>query len=101
MSKLSEILEQARNLLQGEPLRAITYGGAVVVYIVAKALGSIPDQSLDQALLNAGAAVTIIVSFVESARRFVYSEPTVQAIATQAAVTGDDTIPAPPADEIA
>lgn len=95
---IASILEAARGLLIGEPARAIGYGAAVVIYFAAKALGSIPDQSLDEALLSAGVAIGTVASVVESIRRFVYSQPTVVAIAELAAATGYADVPAPPAD---
>lgn len=81
-SKGSAVLDKARDLLQGETLRAIGYGAGVVIYLVAKAVGSIPDLSFDQAVLQAGAAAAVLVTVIESARRFVFSPKTVAAIVT-------------------
>lgn len=74
---ISDILDKVRDLLTGEPARAIGYGGAAVVYLVAKALGSIPDVSPEEALVQVTAAIALVASFVETIRRFVYSPNTV------------------------
>lgn len=69
--QLLNLLDEVRDLLSGEPARAIGYGGAAVIYIVAKAVGIIPDQTPEQALVAAGAAIAVVASFVESIRHFV------------------------------
>jgi hypothetical protein len=97
MSILNGLLDKAESILQGEPARIIGYGAAVAIYLVAKISGSIADQTPEQALVSAGAGITAVIGVIESIRHFVYSVPTVQAIATSAAQTGDDTIPPPPA----
>ncbi len=71
MAAISALLDQVRGLLQGEPLRAIGYGAGVIIYIVARASGKIADVSLDQAVIQAGAAAAILASVVETARRYV------------------------------
>lgn len=71
LAKVRDVLDAVRDTLQGEPLRAISYGSAVVIYLVARASGQIADVSLDQALVQAGAAAAIVVSVVETARRYV------------------------------
>jgi len=71
MDKLSAILERARGLLAGEPLRAIGYGAGVVIWIVAGVSGRIPDVPLDQAILQAGGAAAVLASVIETARRYV------------------------------
>ena len=68
---VSVLLDKLSALLQGEPLRAITYGAAVIVYFAAKILGVIPDQSFDQAVIEAAAGLAILVTVIETARRFV------------------------------
>jgi hypothetical protein len=73
---LLNLIDKVEQLLQGETLRAIGYGGAVVVYLVAKAVGSIPDVPFEQAVTQAIAATGVIGAFVESARHFVYSPAT-------------------------
>ena len=79
---LQTILEKARALLQGEPLRAIVYGAAVVVWLTthiaqALAIGHLAVVDLDQALLMATAAAAALTEF---ARRWTYSPATVAAI---------------------
>jgi hypothetical protein len=77
---ISAILDKARAMLSGEPARAIGYGAAVVVYLVAKASGAIADVPLDQAVLQTTSAIAVVVSVIESIRRFVYSPASVTAI---------------------
>lgn len=74
------ILDSVQSVLRGEPARVIGYGGAVVVYLVARVSGSIPDVPLDTAIVQATAAIAVVASFVETIRRLVYSPATVAAI---------------------
>lgn len=79
---MQAILEKVRALLQGEPLRAIVYGAAVVIWIVTRVaaalhVGNIAAVDLDQALVMATAAS---VALTEFARRWTYSPATVAAI---------------------
>jgi hypothetical protein len=79
---LQNLLAKARELLQGEPLRAIVYGAAVVVWLTthiaqALAIGHLAVVDLDQALLMATAAAAALTEF---ARRWTYSPATVAAI---------------------
>lgn len=80
MDKLKALLDKAEELLQGEPARAIGYGAAVVIYLVARAVGAIEDVSLDQSLVLAAGYVATVASVIESIRHFVYSPATVAAI---------------------
>lgn len=82
MDKIKALLAQVDTLLHGEPARAIGYGAAVIIYIVAKASGKFPDVSLDSALVSAGTALAAVVGVVETIRHFVYSPNTVEAIVT-------------------
>jgi len=95
---LVDIAVRVQSLLTGEPLRAIQYGAIAVVYLVVKgaiALGYVVDQpDLDGIAIAVAAAIAVVT---EVSRRFVFSPNTVQTIATFAALTGDDTVPAPPA----
>jgi hypothetical protein len=100
MDKVNDILDKARELLKGEPLRAIGYGAGVIIYIVAKALGNVEDIPLDQAIVQAGLAAATLASVIETARRFVYSPATVEVIAERSAETGVPQVPAPPADNL-
>lgn len=79
---LQQLVEAANRLLQGSPARAIGYGAAVVMYLVALALDRIPDMTFDQAVTSAVTAVTILVGIVEAIRHYVFSPATVAAIVT-------------------
>lgn len=85
-SKLQSFLDSVDALLQGEPLRAIGYGAALVVVIVvavANALGHPifgPNISIPDAITATTAAAAVLVGIVEGARRFVYSPATVARI---------------------
>lgn len=68
---LSDLLDKARDLLAGEPARAIGYGAAAVIYLVALAFDAIPDVSPDAALVAATAAIVTVGGVVESIRRLV------------------------------
>lgn len=57
---MSNLLNRVRSLLQGEPLRAIVYGAAVIYFIVAGVSDRIPDVDFDQATIAAVAAVTAL-----------------------------------------
>lgn len=81
--RLRGLLDSARRLLTGEPARVIGYGAAVVIYLVAKALGSIPDQSFDVAILSATAGAAVVASVVETIRHYVFSPNTVEAIVVE------------------
>lgn len=74
------VLDSARNLLSGEPLRAIGYGSSVVIYLVANASGRFADLSFDEAINLSLLAVSTVVGVIETARRFVYSPNTVSDI---------------------
>lgn len=71
---MNAIIVRAEALLQGEPLRFIVYGAAIVVWLVvgiAHALGlsRFPvDLSLNDALLDATAAAALLT---EIGRRYV------------------------------
>lgn len=80
MDIIRKLLDQARDLLQGEPARAIGYGAAVVVYVVTRASGQLDDVPLDQALVLTAGYVATIAGVIESIRRVVYSPNTVEAI---------------------
>lgn len=77
---ITDILDKARDLLAGEPARAIGYGAGVIVYLVARALGSIPDVPFEDALILTAGYVVTIGAVIESIRRYVYSAPTVDAL---------------------
>lgn len=58
-------------LLQGEPLRFISYGSAIIIYIAARALGNIEDVSFTDAIGRATLAASIVVAVTEFARNYV------------------------------
>lgn len=76
------VLDKLRDLLQGDALRAISYGSAVIIYFIARALGSIEDVSFEQAITSAGAAAAVIIGITETARRYVYSAKSVANMVT-------------------
>ena len=76
------VLDASRNLLQGEPLRAIGYGAAVVIFLVSNASGRFADVSFDTAITLATTAVATLIGIIETARRYVYSPATVATIVT-------------------
>jgi hypothetical protein len=100
--RFRSILDSARTLLTGEPARFIGYGAAVVivgVIAISNALGFTrfgENISLSDALIGATAAIATLGGIIETIRRFVYSQNTVEAIAAVAAETGDATVPPPP-----
>lgn len=88
LPSIRAIADRLTLILQGEPLRAISYGAAAVIYFTARALGAVEDVSFEAALVQAGAAAAILVSVVETARRYVFSPNTVEAI--EAEVQSDE-----------
>lgn len=82
---ITGILDKARDLLRGEPARAIGYGAAAVIYLVALAFERIPDMSPEDALVSATAAITVVAGVIETIRRFVYSPNTVSEIVEELA----------------
>jgi hypothetical protein len=88
MSTIQAILARVRDTLTGEPLRAIVYGAAVVVWLVthiavAMGYGAFRAISIDEALIVATAAAATLT---EICRRYVYSPNTVAAIEAGAEV---------------
>ncbi len=81
---MAALIARLQALLQGETLRAIVYGAAVVVWLVthvAQALnvGNLQVVDINAALVVATAAAAFLT---ELARRYVYSPATVAAIVT-------------------
>lgn len=68
---VSSLLDRARDLLAGEPARAIGYTAGSIVYFVARASGAIDDIPLQDALLLTAGYVTSIAGVIESIRHFV------------------------------
>lgn len=68
---IQSILDSARNVLVGEPARAIGYGAGVIVYLVARASGAIDDIPLEDALVLTAGYVVTVGTVIESIRRLV------------------------------
>lgn len=95
---MTNLLDKARFLLTGEPLRAISYGAIAVVWVASRILvatgnmAAVPD--LDSILIAVTGAVTAVTEF---GRRFTFSPNTVDRVAASAAATGDPVVrEAPP-----
>lgn len=65
------VLDKVADILSGEPARAIGYAGAALLYVAAKVSGTIPDVSVDEALVQATAFVVGVAAVVETIRQFV------------------------------
>lgn len=90
---VNAILDKAGDLLQGETLRAIQYGGAALLFGLGKAFQIIPDVSFPEAVGQTVAASVVVITFVESARHYVWSPKSVAAItATIPAGSSDPSI---------
>lgn len=83
LNAVRSLLDVLGRLLSGEPARLIGYGAAVIVYIVARVSKTLPDVSLDQALIQVAAVIALAASVVETIRHYVYSPATVRAILDQ------------------
>lgn len=95
---MTTLIDKARYLLTGEPLRAISYGAVAVVWVASRILvatghmAAVPD--LDSILIAVTGAVAAVTEF---GRRFTFSSNTVERVAATAAATGDPTVrEAPP-----
>lgn len=102
--RLQGLLNKVANLLTGEPLRAIGYGAAVVIWLVANASGKFADMSFESAIVLSTTAIGTLSGIIETARKFVYSPNSVQTIANEAFDAGaagapQPAVPAPPADK--
>ena len=75
--RIVALVERLDAILRGEPVRAIGYGAAVVIYLVARASGKIADVSWPEAVGQATAAVAILASILETIRHFVWSPASV------------------------
>lgn len=82
---MAGLLDKARALLQGEPLRLIGYGAGFVIYFVSWASGSIDDIPFETAVTLAIAGAGTLATIIETARRFVYSPASVAQITAQVA----------------
>lgn len=78
--RIQAFIDQVTNALKGETLLAIGNGAGVVIYLVAKASGKIPDVPLEQAIIQAGTAAALLNSVLLAARQYVYSPKKVDEI---------------------
>ena len=91
---ITSILDKVRNALNGEPVRFIAYGSAIVVVAVvavANAAGITrfgSDLSLGDALIGSTAAIATLSGLVEAVRRAVYSPNSVNDLVNDALDTG-------------
>jgi hypothetical protein len=83
MDKLNALRGYLQDVLQGEPLRAIVYGSAVVVWLVTHIATAAGYQGFGQVNLDGAlaAATTASVVVTEIARRYVYSPSSAAALA--------------------
>jgi len=86
LSIIDRILAKADDLLKGEVARAIGYGAALVVVLVVAISNAVgftrfgDNIDITTALVGVGAAITMLVTLIESIRRYVFSANTVAAI---------------------
>jgi hypothetical protein len=79
-SFVNKVLDLSSALLQGEPALVIGNGAAVVIYLVAKVMGAVPDQTFEQAVASATAAIVTINAVLLTIRKYVYSPASVAKI---------------------
>jgi hypothetical protein len=96
---MNAIAVRARGLLQGEPLRAISYGAVVVVWLASRILaalhvGNVQAVDLDTALVAVTGAIAAVT---ELSRRWAFSPATVETLL--AAATAPPVIRATPTPE--
>lgn len=77
---LQNLIDKLMGLLQGETVLVIGNGAGVIIYLVAKAAGSIPDIPLADAIVQAGSAAALLNTILLTIRKYVYSPKTVAAI---------------------
>lgn len=91
MNAINAVLDKVRDLLQGEPARAISYGAVAVVWLVthlAFALGVVhtPPPAFDGILAAVTGAIALLT---EGIRMFVSSPATVAVLQDEAATSID------------
>lgn len=77
---LAALLYRFDDLMQGETLRVIQYGGAALLYVLARTFKIIPDVSFPEAVAQTVAASVVVLAFVESARHYVWSPASAAAL---------------------
>jgi len=79
---VNKVLDLVSALMQGETVLFIGNSAAVVIYVVAKVFGAIPDVPFEVALAQASAAIVVLNVILLRIRALVYSAKTVAAIVT-------------------
>lgn len=79
---VNKFLDVVDSALKGETVLVIGNGAAVVIYLVAKFAGSIPDVAFEQAISQAGVGLVLLNTGLVAIRAFVFSPKTVAAIVT-------------------
>ena len=70
-AKVIPVLDAVESVLVGEPVLVIGNGAAVIIYLVAKASGRIPDVSFDEALAQTGPALVLLNTILVAIRQLV------------------------------
>jgi hypothetical protein len=70
-AKLVLLVSRVSDLLQGEPVLVIGNGAAVVIYLVARFVGTIPDETWQVALGQATAAIVVLNTALATIRKYV------------------------------
>lgn len=73
-----DFLGKADVLLRGSPARAIGYGAAVIIWLVANAFDVFPDMKFEDAVSAALVSISLLVTVIESIRYFVYAPANVE-----------------------
>lgn len=94
---MSSILSIVRSLVQKESARLIAYSSAVAVAAALK-VAEIAGVTLTAEILAGVSGLAVLVT-TELIRRFVYSQATVEKIASEAAATGNAEVGPPPSGE--
>ena len=100
MDQIKALLAKVEGLLQGEPLRAIGYGSAVIVYFVASISGRFGDLSFADSLTLTVTSGSTVIGIVEAARRYVFSPASVAAIVATVGTSAVDQTNLNPADSV-
>jgi len=79
---INKVLDLVSSLMQGETVLLIGNSAGVVLYLVAKAFGSIPDLTFEDSLKQGAAAVVTLNVILLYIRSKVYSAATVAKIVT-------------------
>lgn len=77
---INAVLDSADALLKGETALVIGNGAAVIIYLVAKFMGAIPDQTFAEAITTATTGLATVNAVLLLIRQYVYSPATVAKI---------------------